>query len=227
MRHAAIHNQHCGTRNGPRLPAPLEPRTGPWIRTIVRPRNCLLPRSDPRSVHRLPTVGGRSDDRPYVASSFLSVAISEVFGTTLGGRSKDRPELAAQSLPFEVRIAVLPSRAGERLIRELSEPLGYEVTVERLALDPNFPDCGPSRYYSVSLSGDQRLQDLLSHPPIPRRSRSQGAISNIARVLPCRPPSVSQLTPMPTMMHRRCLSSSLGLLALDDRETLSGREKWW
>jgi 3' terminal RNA ribose 2'-O-methyltransferase Hen1 len=103
------------------------------------------------------------NDRPYVASSFLSVAISEVFGTALGGRSKDRPELAAQSLPFEVRIAVLPSRAGERLIRDLFEPLGYAVTTERLALDPKFPEWGPSRYYSVLLTGNQRLQDLLSH----------------------------------------------------------------
>src|SRR5262245_16216930 len=55
------------------------------------------------------------NDRPYVASSFLSVAISEVFGTALGGRSKDRPEIAAQRLPFEVQIPVLPSRAGEPL----------------------------------------------------------------------------------------------------------------
>jgi 3' terminal RNA ribose 2'-O-methyltransferase Hen1 len=103
------------------------------------------------------------NDRPYVASSFLSVAISEVFGTALGGRSKDRPELAAQLLPFEVGIAVLPSRAGERLIRDLFEPLGYQVSVERLALDPKFPEWGPSRYYSVALRGNQRLQDLLSH----------------------------------------------------------------
>ena len=30
------------------------------------------------------------NDRPYVASSFLSVAIAQVFGTTLAGRSKDK-----------------------------------------------------------------------------------------------------------------------------------------
>jgi len=103
------------------------------------------------------------NDRPYVASSFLSVAISEVFGTALGGRSKDRPELAAQALPFEIQIPVLPSRAGEQLIRDLFEPLGYLVSVSRLPLDPQFPEWGPSRYYSVTLSGSQRLQDLLSH----------------------------------------------------------------
>ena len=103
------------------------------------------------------------NDRPYVASSFLSVAISEVFGTALGGRSKDRPELAAKPLPLEARIAVLPSRGGERLIRDLFEPLGYQVAAERLALDSKFPEWGLSRYYTVSLTGTQRLQDLLSH----------------------------------------------------------------
>lgn len=103
------------------------------------------------------------NDRPYVASSFLSVAISEVFGTALGGRSKDRPELASQPLPLSAQIAVLPSRGGERLIRDLFEPLGYQVATERLPLDPKFPDWGSSRYYSVSLSGMQRVKDLLNH----------------------------------------------------------------
>src|SRR4029078_1031616 len=32
-------------------------------------------------------------DRPYAASSFLSVAISRVFGTALGGRCAKRPDL--------------------------------------------------------------------------------------------------------------------------------------
>jgi hypothetical protein len=34
------------------------------------------------------------NDRPYVASSFLSVALAKVFSTALSGRCKDRPELA-------------------------------------------------------------------------------------------------------------------------------------
>jgi hypothetical protein len=33
------------------------------------------------------------NDRPYAASSFLSVAIADVFGTALSGNSKERPEL--------------------------------------------------------------------------------------------------------------------------------------
>src|SRR5579884_3398296 len=40
------------------------------------------------------------NDRPYVASSFLSVAIARVLGSALAGRSKERPELAEAVLPL-------------------------------------------------------------------------------------------------------------------------------
>ena len=41
-----------------------------------------------------------TNDRPYVASSFLSVAIGRVFGQALGGRCRDRPALAEQPIPL-------------------------------------------------------------------------------------------------------------------------------
>src|SRR5438309_11468607 len=59
------------------------------------------------------------NDRPYVASSFLSVAIAQVFGSALQGRCKDRPALAETALPFRARVAVLPCRGGEGLLRRL------------------------------------------------------------------------------------------------------------
>src|ERR1700722_20384602 len=34
------------------------------------------------------------NDRPYAASSFLSVAIAQVYGSALNGKCKERPELA-------------------------------------------------------------------------------------------------------------------------------------
>src|SRR5688572_7083573 len=36
-------------------------------------------------------LGQYVNDRPYVASSFLSVAIAQVFGSAFQGRCKDRP----------------------------------------------------------------------------------------------------------------------------------------
>jgi len=103
------------------------------------------------------------NDRPYAASSFLSVAISRVFGTALGGTSKDRPELARRPLPLQARISVLPCRDGEGFLRRLFEPLGYSVRAERHLLDEEFPEWGESRYSTVELSGEVRLRDLLSH----------------------------------------------------------------
>src|SRR5918997_7068782 len=52
------------------------------------------------------------NDRPYVASSFLSVAISRVYGSALSGKSKERPELASTPLSLRARISVLPCRGG-------------------------------------------------------------------------------------------------------------------
>ncbi len=103
------------------------------------------------------------NDRPYVASSFLSVAISQVFGSALNGRCKDKPELAETALPFTVKLAVLPCRGGEAVLRRLFEPLGYTVTAWRHILDDKFPEWGESPYLTVELQGTVRLQDLLSH----------------------------------------------------------------
>ncbi|MFY1831898.1 3' terminal RNA ribose 2'-O-methyltransferase Hen1 [Myxococcus fulvus] len=103
------------------------------------------------------------NDRPYVASSFLSVALSRVFGAALSGRSRERPELATQALPLTARLSVLPCRGGEVFLRRLFEPLGYTVTATRHALDETVPEWGPSRYFTVTLEGDKPLSDLLSH----------------------------------------------------------------
>ncbi|HSJ15555.1 MAG TPA: 3' terminal RNA ribose 2'-O-methyltransferase Hen1 [Longimicrobiales bacterium] len=103
------------------------------------------------------------NDRPYVASSFLSVAMSQVFGTAMSGRSKDRPKLAETAIPLEATIAVLPCRGGEDLLRRLFEPLGYVVDARPHVLDPAFPDWGDSRYFTVTLTGRTRVADLLRH----------------------------------------------------------------
>jgi 3' terminal RNA ribose 2'-O-methyltransferase Hen1 len=102
------------------------------------------------------------NDRPYVVSSFLSVAISRVLGSALGGRSKHRPELAATKIPLKAKLSVLPCRGGENF-RRLFEPLGYEVVAERHPLDESFPEWGASSYFTVELTGEVRLQDLLTH----------------------------------------------------------------
>ena len=103
------------------------------------------------------------NDRPYVASSHLSVAIASVFRSALAGTGKDRPALAEQAIPLEARIEVVPSREGADLIRKLFEPLGYVVEIQGHPLDERFPEWGASPYFSVQLTSETRLRDLLAH----------------------------------------------------------------
>ncbi len=103
------------------------------------------------------------NDRPYVASSFLSVAIARVFSSALRGRCDERPELADSPIPLQVGLSAVRCRDGESLLRELFEPLGYDLTIQNHPLDETFPDWGDSGCYTVDLQGHVRLAELLSH----------------------------------------------------------------
>jgi 3' terminal RNA ribose 2'-O-methyltransferase Hen1 len=84
------------------------------------------------------------NDRPYTASSFMSVAIAQVFGSALQGRCKDRPGLATTAIPLTAQIEVLPVRGGERFLRGVFEPLDYDVEAVCCPLDERFPEWGDS-----------------------------------------------------------------------------------
>lgn len=107
------------------------------------------------------------NDRPYAASSFLSVALGAVLGSALGGRCRDKPELAAAALPWEVHIAALPCGAnGEALVHRLFEPLGFSVAVKPHPLQPGASqqsdlNWGNSRYADVYLRTQASLQSVL------------------------------------------------------------------
>jgi 3' terminal RNA ribose 2'-O-methyltransferase Hen1 len=111
--------------------------------------------------------GGRFDqyvnDRPYVASSFLSVAIAQLFREAMKGQSKDRPELAQTPIPLIAKLDVVPSRGGEGFLRKLFESLGYEVSARGFPLDENFLDWGQSPYFSLGLRATKTLSELLTH----------------------------------------------------------------
>jgi len=116
-----------------------------------------------RGQHEGGTLDQYVNDRPYVLSSFLSVAMGRAFGTAMSGRSKGRQELADQAMPLSAKLTVVSCRPGEGLIRELFEPLGYVVTTERHPLDEKFQEWGEGPYYTVTLAGNIRLCELLNH----------------------------------------------------------------
>ena len=111
--------------------------------------------------------GGAEDqyvnDRPYVASSLLSVVLTRWFNSALSGRCERKPDLPGTPLPLEVRLAALPCRGGELFLRRLFEPLGYEVDAARHPLDDQMPSLGPSRIFTVTLRATRLLSELLAH----------------------------------------------------------------
>lgn len=103
------------------------------------------------------------NDRPYVSSSFMSAAIAKAYSSALNGRCKDKPELANVTMPFTIKLSVLPVKGGEAVLLSLFEPLGYQIKAIQHPLDPAFPQWGYSRYFTVELSNKLTLQQLLSH----------------------------------------------------------------
>jgi 3' terminal RNA ribose 2'-O-methyltransferase Hen1 len=103
------------------------------------------------------------NDRPYVASSFLSVALAQVFGSALAGQCKQRPELVEAIMPLTAQLTVLPARDGPELLRRLFEPLGYTLQIMTHPLDVRDPTAGDSPYVTLELQAETRLRDLLTH----------------------------------------------------------------
>lgn len=103
------------------------------------------------------------NDRPYVASSLTSVALQTAFSTALAGNSRDRPDRLAEKVSWEITISAIACEAGADFMTRIFAPLGYEVMANEVPLDWEFPQWGPSHIFSVRLSGQQTVQDALSH----------------------------------------------------------------
>ena len=101
------------------------------------------------------------NDRPYAASSFLSVALNKALRTAMAGTSKERPELADSVIPLEAVVTPLPARGGEALVRALFEPLGWTVGLEPAPAAP--VGQARSRYVTLRLGGRAKLSALLTH----------------------------------------------------------------
>lgn len=98
------------------------------------------------------------NDRPYAASSFLSVALNKAFRTAMAGASRERQELAGETIPLEIVVTPVPASQDGDLPRRFFEPLGWKVDACRIkGLD------GFSPYVELTLSGQMRLSEALSH----------------------------------------------------------------
>jgi hypothetical protein len=102
------------------------------------------------------------NDRPYAASSFLSVAIAQVLRDALADNSKERPQLAATPLRLSLRLPVVPSRGGGEMLQRLFAPLDYEISTRRLPLDSRM-GWNESPYFDLSLRAEKTLSQVLEH----------------------------------------------------------------
>nr|WP_211295235.1 hypothetical protein [Neolewinella xylanilytica] len=104
------------------------------------------------------------NDRPYVGSSFLSVALAKAFSSALNGTCNNRPDLVDRAIPLRATLSVISAPGGgEVLLRNWFEPLGYQLDITPHLLDSTYPDWGMSSYYTVKISGEVTLQSLLAH----------------------------------------------------------------
>ena len=103
------------------------------------------------------------NDRPFVASSFMSVALAKVFSTAMSGRSKERPELAELEIPAggQPSRGPLPRRGGSPPATLRAARLRGDG--HRHPAGRDFPAWGDSRYLAVRLSGTKKVKDLLEH----------------------------------------------------------------
>jgi len=103
------------------------------------------------------------NDRPYVASSFMSTAIAKVFGTAMSGRADEHQALSDSCLDLTAKVTMLPCRGEQAKLVSVFEPLGYEVSYESFSADEEFAGWGTSVYVDLTLTGHVRLRDLLRH----------------------------------------------------------------
>ncbi len=96
-------------------------------------------------------LGQYVNDRPYAASSLLSVAIGRTLGSALHGRCRDRPELAEREIPLVLEVPAV--RDADDLAMRLFAPLGW--TVERTPVG--------DVHAALRLTGTHRLAAALTH----------------------------------------------------------------
>lgn len=106
-------------------------------------------------------LGQYVNDRPYVASSLLSVAMGKVFRSALNGRCKGHEALVEAALDLTITLPAVPGDPD--LLRRLFAPMGWDVAAEPIGLDVTRPEWGDAPLVSLTLVGSMRLTDALNH----------------------------------------------------------------
>ena len=103
------------------------------------------------------------NDRPYVASSLMSVAIHTAFSSALAGHSAGHPELVTRQWHWAVHLPAVPCSKGAAFIDTCFRPLGYSVVATPLPSDGWGEQADGPALFDLRLSGQQTVQAMLAH----------------------------------------------------------------
>ncbi|MBB1023162.1 MULTISPECIES: 3' terminal RNA ribose 2'-O-methyltransferase Hen1 [unclassified Dietzia] len=106
-------------------------------------------------------LGHYVNDRPYVASSLLAVAMGKVFRSALNGQCVGYEDLVEAPLDLTISLPTVPGEPD--LVRRLFAPLGWDIQAESIAFDATRPQWGAAPLVGLTLTGSVRLTDALSH----------------------------------------------------------------
>lgn len=104
------------------------------------------------------------NDREFAVSSIFLSMIRSALGTALNGQPKEEyMEWVSHPFPFTFEFGPVNSSLPDQQVEALFEPMGYQVNITRPDVHYSFQLKEKSAVRTISLTGEQTLQDALRH----------------------------------------------------------------
>ncbi|MGI2326725.1 3' terminal RNA ribose 2'-O-methyltransferase Hen1 [Planococcus sp. YIM B11945] len=104
------------------------------------------------------------NDREFAVSSIFCSFIRSALGTALNGQPKEEyAEWVPYQFPFTIEFGPVASALSDRQLKDLFEPMGYEVGIARPDIHYSFDLKEKSSVRTLTLNGKQTLQNSLRH----------------------------------------------------------------
>lgn len=104
------------------------------------------------------------NDREFAVSSIFTSFVRSALGTALNGQPKEEYlKWVSYRFPFKFQFGPVASTFSDLQIKDLFEPIGYEVSISRPEIDYAIDLKEKSSARMITLSANQTLQDALRH----------------------------------------------------------------
>ncbi|MCB9396207.1 MAG: 3' terminal RNA ribose 2'-O-methyltransferase Hen1 [Acidobacteria bacterium] len=103
------------------------------------------------------------NDRPYVANSYLSVALNVFFRSAIAELDSDSKPHAKTEHTVTVHLPVVSMRGDASIFQRVFEPLGYGIQLQKLPFADPYLDPDRSPLYALTLSVQAPIGLVLRH----------------------------------------------------------------